>query len=107
MSNNNNTSPVEFNDSDADLVEAIACRWAEWVKKRDGVKVDLISTQMDIEAANGVNGNAALDLYRLLEFDDFNFAHDMSGIERLMNRETGKLEGCFRPRCALVSGVAA
>lgn len=36
----------------------------------------------------------------LLPADDFNFAHDVAGIRRRINRTTGKLENYFLPRFA-------
>ena len=58
-----------------------------------------ITCYMDLIAchANGM----ALDLSALLESDDFNFAHDVCGIARHINRTTGEIEGCFVPRFAL------
>jgi hypothetical protein len=53
---------------------------------------------MDLTAADGVNGNRPLDWDRLLSADDFNFMHDIAGISRHINRETGELEGHFLPR---------
>lgn len=41
-----------------------------------------------------------LDAAALLAADDENFAHDILGIRRHMNRRTGELEGCFVPRFA-------
>ncbi len=59
-----------------------------------------MSFMMDILAADGVNGNAPVDLEALLSADDFNFAHDAYGISGHMDRETGKLMNHFRPRYA-------
>lgn len=56
-------------------------------------RMDLI---MDIEATH-CNGNP-LKLRELLESENFNFLHDMIGIQRNLNRQTGKLENCFVPR---------
>lgn len=58
----------------------------------------VLDTEMDLCAtiAQGVQ----LDLDALLSFDGFNFAHDVGGIRRHLNRGTGKLENCFLPRCA-------
>lgn len=61
---------------------------------------DPLSFTMDITAANGLNGNAPLDLEKLLAFKDLDFLHDISGIVAHMNRNTGKLMNEFRPRCA-------
>jgi len=41
-----------------------------------------------------------LDLDRLLKFSDLDFEHDIRGIHNNLNRNTGKLENCFLPRCA-------
>lgn len=57
------------------------------------------TTLMDLEACH-CNG-MALDLERLLNADDFNFAHDVFGIIRHINRETGQMMDCFVPRFAL------
>lgn len=54
---------------------------------------------MDIEAAH-CSGNP-LDLAKLLAADDMNLAHDVFGIRRHIDRETGKLTGCFSPRCSI------
>jgi len=61
------------------------------------LKDDALSMMMDLTAAHA-NG-CRLDLKKLLEFPEFDFWHDIRGIERHINRETGKLEDCFLPRC--------
>ncbi|WP_414462924.1 hypothetical protein [Hyphomicrobium sp. DY-1] len=63
-----------------------------------GEKLDHLSTTMDLHAtiANG----CPLDLDRLLAADNFNFLHDVFGISRHLDRETGKLQNHFRPRYA-------
>lgn len=66
-----------------------------------------INLMMDLMAADGVNGNRALDWDRLLEADDFNFLHDIGGISRHMNRDTGELTGFFLPRFTAKQPVAA
>lgn len=53
---------------------------------------------MDLVATNA-NG-CPLDFERLLNFPEFDFAHDITGIYRHIDRESGKLENCFLPRCA-------
>ena len=60
--------------------------------------VDRLDMEMDISACHA-NGNP-LDLQRLLDADDFNFLHDVGGIRGHLNRKTGKLTDCFRPRCS-------
>lgn len=59
--------------------------------------IDRTSTMMDLEACH-CNGNP-LDFKLLLGFPDFDFAHDICGIARHMDRETGQLKDCFSPRC--------
>lgn len=53
---------------------------------------------MDLTAVHA-NG-CPLRLAKLCEADDFNFLHDMYGIARHLDRDTGKLGGCFVPRFA-------
>lgn len=58
---------------------------------------------MDITCVHA-NGNP-LRLHALLDADEFNFVHDVFGIRKHLNRETGELEGFFTPRfSARVSG---
>lgn len=59
----------------------------------------MLNFVMDITACHA-NGNP-LDLPKLLAFDDFNFGHDVFGIEAHLDRETGKLGDCFSPRCSV------
>ena len=59
--------------------------------------LDRKATFMDLEAANMT---CPLDFKKLLAFDDFSFMHDISGIHKHLNRDTGKLVNCFLPRCA-------
>ncbi len=60
-----------------------------------GSRMDL---NMDITATH-CNGTP-LDLEKFLQFDEFNFAHDLFGIINNINRETGELDNCFLPRCS-------
>lgn len=61
-----------------------------------GTDRDALDIDMDIVATH-CNGNP-LRLKELLAADDFNLLHDVSGIARHLNRETGKLENHFSPR---------
>lgn len=63
--------------------------------KRQGNPDDLLTINMDIEAAHR---DVTLDLAALLAADDFNFNHDVFGIRKHMDRRTGKLVDCFVPR---------
>lgn len=55
-----------------------------------------LEAEMDITATHR-NGNP-LRLAELAEADDFNFNHDVFGIRRHLDRETGKLSDFFSPR---------
>jgi len=50
---------------------------------------------MDISAAHI---NSPLRLRDLLESDEFNFIHDVLGINKHINRKTGRMNDCFFPR---------
>lgn len=76
------------------LIEKIVNRGWGKMKRNYRTRLDMI---MDLDAANK---NCPLKLQELLDTDDFNFYHDIIGIGRYMNRDTGKLEDCFLPRFA-------
>lgn len=61
-------------------------------------KADRMALEMDMTACHA-NG-CRLDLTGLLAADDFNFLHDVGGISRKIDRDTGRLTDCFRPRFA-------
>jgi len=58
---------------------------------------DLLSMFMDIDFADK---DCPMDFQKLLDFDDINFYHDITGIYKNINRGTKKLDNCFVPRCA-------
>lgn len=70
------------------------CERAEKMDISAGERITLI---MDLENAHK---DVGLNLAGLLAADDMNFAHDVAGIQRHMNRSTGKLEDFFVPRYA-------
>lgn len=74
--------------------------------KLAGFDIDWMSFCMDMGAANGVNGNLPIDVAGLLAADDFNFAHDVFGIMRHINRETGAIDGFFVPRFTAAAQAA-
>lgn len=87
----------EVSDHDRALIKAIAERAADIDRKFNGDDAsDDQHHRMNITACHA-NGNP-LRLEDLLEADDFNFGHDISGIDHHINRNTGKLENHFRPR---------
>jgi hypothetical protein len=53
---------------------------------------------MDLDYADQ---DCPLDLFALLQADEANFAHDVFGIYRHLDRKTKKLTDCFTPRYAL------
>lgn len=88
---------VEFNHNGDQAIRA-AKRYETIIPKSQRLGYDRINLVMDLQAADGVNGNRPLDWGRLLTADDFNFLHDISGISRHMNRTNGRLSGNFLPR---------
>lgn len=76
----------------ADRAHKMACEHQPDFKR---TKVDIM---MDIECCHET---MPLDLGKLLAADDFNFAHDVFGIARHLNRQTRKMEDCFVPRSTL------
>ena len=58
---------------------------------------DRTSLIMDIQAAHE---QFKLKLDKLLEADDYNFSHDIVGIQQNINRKTKEIENCFLPRYA-------
>jgi len=56
---------------------------------------DRLSLIMDLECANR---EFNLRLEEFLDADNFNFAHDISGIQNNLNRQTKQFENCFLPR---------
>jgi hypothetical protein len=79
------------------IIEKIAKR-AQPIFDRNNIDQSQLDTIMDISATHA-NG-CPLRLQELLDADHFNFAHDVAGIYRHINRRTGKLENCFLPRFA-------
>jgi hypothetical protein len=93
-------SNVSFSVSkaEANVIHQIAQRAADACTDTEPSLADVLSWRMDITATHA-NG-CRLDLSKLLTADDFTFAHDMDGIARHLDRDTGKLGDCFLPRCA-------
>lgn len=94
----NTTKQISFevSNEDAALIKKIVDRAVRDYQMQHKIRLDRMDTTMDLTAchANGCPMNFA----GLLAADDFNFAHDISGINRHLNRTTGELENCFLPR---------
>jgi hypothetical protein len=78
------------------LISKIADRAVELFAKFS-VREKKMNIFMDIDNVHKI---CPLRLKELLEADDFNFSHDIGGIQRHFNREKLRLENCFVPRFA-------
>ncbi len=81
-----------------DLIAKVAKR-AIKMAKENNVDYDQMTAVMDLEACH-CNGNP-LDLNKLLDAPEGDFGHDVFGIRRFIDRETGVLGDCFVPRCSM------
>ncbi len=70
---------------------------AERAENKGLMAFDRLSLMMDLECADD-EFNLRLD--ELLQADNFNFSHDIVGIQNNLNRETKKMENFFVPRYA-------
>ena len=70
---------------------------AKRAERKNLLMFDRMSLIMDLEQATE---QFNLKLKELMNADDFNFAHDICGIQNNFNRETLKMENCFLPRYA-------
>lgn len=84
----------------ARIIKEIALRaMAELELARENDPFTLCDVMMDVTAVH-CNGNP-LKLEALRDADGFNFAHDILGIRRHLNRDTGHLDGHFLPRFSM------
>jgi hypothetical protein len=94
---NPGTSEINWDvtEDDKELIDQILDRaeTAGHLKKRNR-----LNSEMDITACH--QNGTPLRLAEWLHADDFNFLHDLHGIDSHMNRSTGRLVGCFVPRFA-------
>ncbi len=84
--------------SDAQLIRKIVDRATKEYADL-GKNLDAMSLSMDLLATHA-NG-CELNLQALLDADRFQFLHDIGGIQRHLDRQTGELGGCFLPRFAV------
>lgn len=85
---------LKCTDQDGTKIHDIAIR-----AKAIFAKLSILDTILDLNAAH-LNG-CPLDLDRMLTAGDSDLMHDVRGINRHLDRETGKLKGKFMPRFAL------
>jgi hypothetical protein len=90
------TTIFTVNDFDRSMILKITERAGNLADEL-GVPLSGLTTLMDLSAAQN---STPMRLQDLLNFGDPDFAHDVWGISRHINRETGQLEDCFLPRCA-------
>ena len=70
---------------------------ANRAKEMNLLEDDRIALMMDLEVALE---EFDLDLAKLLDADDFNFTHDIVGIQHNLDRSNEKFINCFVPRYA-------
>jgi hypothetical protein len=94
---NKGTNTINFGapQDEIRIVAQIASR-AHDMAKCFGVEYTLQDATMDIIATH-MNGHP-LRLMELANADNINFSHDVFGIRRHLNRQTGKLDDFFVPR---------
>lgn len=86
---------AKFTESETEAVNLIMERAEHWLPEPD---FDRLTIRMDISA---VHAHTPLDLEEWSKADDENFVHDLGGIRRHLDRDTGKLTDCFVPRFTL------
>jgi len=85
-------------------IMAIVSRYTKLVGEH--IPVEPLAAMMDIEAVH-CNG-CPVDLVALLEAArDDDLVHDVAGMQRFVNRETGALEQGFTPRYSLMTPAVA
>lgn len=84
----------KLDDHDRELVGLIVDR----ALAHPSATIDPLDLEMDLTACH-LNNERKLDLQKLLEFDEFNFWHDITGISNHLDRNTGRLTNHFLPRC--------
>jgi hypothetical protein len=84
---------------DLHTIRAIAKRAVSLTGNTDSLtgNTDIMAVEMDISACHI---QCPLDLQALLDADNSNFVHDVTGISAHINRTDGKLRDCFVPRYA-------
>jgi hypothetical protein len=71
------------------------------LSEKNDITYSMTDCIMDITATH-CNGTK-INLKKLIEFNDSNFGHDVYGIRRYIDRNTGKLTNNFLPRCTEVT----
>lgn len=87
---------ADFTPEDHQVVQEISNR-AAGLYAEQGVSREKIDIYMDISATHVT---CPLRLGDLLTAEGFDFVHDITGIDRHLDRTTGHLGNCFVPRYA-------
>lgn len=82
-------------DTDLALITAIAER-GHRLAIAHGAMIDKMDIMMNLIACH--NHPQPLRLADMAEADDFNLMHDVYGLHRHLDRNTGELTECFSPR---------
>ena len=95
--------PIQFSCSEAEqsLIDRIVQRYINLLIEYTDLEIgtgDKLTLEMDIKAVHC--NSCPLDLQRLLDAPESSFGHDVGGIQRYLDRDTGELTKDFRPRCA-------
>lgn len=87
--------PVSFSVTKREslLIQQLASRAVKF-----GVPGEMVDIEMDLTAVHA-NG-CPLNLEKMIGATEFDFMHDVLGIRKHLDRQTGKLRDCFVPRCA-------
>lgn len=88
----------DVSSEEGKTIGKIVTRARKMYAEAHGENLDRLGVEMDITACHA-NGTP-LRLQELLDADAFNFAHDVFGIRRHIDRSTGKMLNCFVPRFA-------
>lgn len=95
---------AKFTDAEEAAVARIIAR-AVALYAAAGDPVEPIHVRMNLSC---VHATTPLRLADMADAPDFDFGHDIFGIERHLDKDTGRLGGCFLPRFARpASAVAA
>lgn len=94
-----NTTPRE----DA-LIQMILERYRNVTRRLGLIPANHVDVMIDIIA---VHQSIPLDLEALVNARENDFLHDMAGIRRYVNFETGEVDKSFVPRCAREARDAA
>lgn len=92
----------KVNKREHELIAEIADRASAIARQADN-DYPTVEAMMDVTATHA--NCCRLKLKELLSAEKFDFAHDVFGIRRHINRKTGQLEDCFVPRYAERQGV--